>query len=252
MDRTSDARALAADVKTCVRRLGGTFMKSAQARRDADRLGLPGFTYYFYGRGGVLGDIEPDIAATAFMFFPPAFVRDHWLAGRGRLRPHQSALCYAETCRTWGRAHLAHIPGADRLAELLRRVAESAPATGLPLFAGWRALPLPDDAPARVAQLAHVLREHRGGLHAIAVLATGLTPLEATVARTDGERRAKFLRWPEPYPTVTDEIHRRRQVAEELTDDLAASAYAVLSAAERTELRTLLDRAYCRAIRLRG
>jgi hypothetical protein len=248
MDRTSDARAFVADVKTCVRRLGGTFMKSAEARQDAARLGLPGFTHYVAGRGGVLGDVEPDVAATAFAFFPAPFVRDHWRAARERRHPKRSASCYAETCRAWGRAHLADAPGLERLADLLRLVAGSASAAGLPLFAGWRELPLPDDAPGRVVQLAHVLREHRGGLHTIAVLASELTPLQATLTRDDGGRRARFLQWPEPYPFVTEELHRRRRAAEELTDDLAAPAYAALDATQRTELKTLLDQAHDRAI----
>jgi hypothetical protein len=248
MDRSRDARRLVSAVKTGIRRLGGTFMKSAEARGAAARLGLPGFTHYFAGRGGVLGDVRPDVAATAFAFFSPPFVRDHWQAGRTRLCPEQAALSYAEVCRAWGRTHLADFSDVERLAELLWLVARDASAAGLPLFAGWRAFPLPDDAPGRVAQLAHVLREHRGGLHTIAVLARGLTPLEATLARDDGDQRARFLRWPEPYPAVTDEVRRRRRAAEELTDDLAAPAYTILDATQRAELKILLDRAYDRAI----
>ena len=49
------------------------------------------------------------------------------------------------------------------LVALVERVVDSAEAAALPLFAGWRALPRPDDAAGRLGLLLNVLREHRGG-----------------------------------------------------------------------------------------
>jgi hypothetical protein len=243
-----NGQAFAADVKTQIRRLGGTFMKSEQAHRDARLLGLADFPYYFAGRGGVLGDIGPDALAALFPFFPAELVRAGWRTGRCRLPPHQAGLRYAETCQSWARARLAGFAGAERLAELLATVADGAASSGLPLFAGWRAVPLPADPPGRVVQLAHVLREHRGGLHAIAVAAAGLTPLQATLARDRGQTRAQFLRWTQPYPEITDGVRKRRAAAEELTDQLAAPAYAVLGNTQAAELRKLVGQAYRRAV----
>ncbi|GAA2625881.1 hypothetical protein SMC26_19190 [Actinomadura fulvescens] len=100
----------------------------------------------------------------------------------------------------------APLPGgfssAARLAELLETVADRVEVPGIPLFAGWRDVQRPDDAPARVVQLAHVLREHRGGLHLSAVLTTGITQREATLTRDNGLRRAEFLGWQGPYPRI--------------------------------------------------
>ena len=160
--------------------------------------------------------------------------------------PGRSALC--RDLPLLGTTQLGEWSGAGRLAELLARIADAAAAPGLPLFAGWRGVPLPADAPGRAVQLAHVLREHRGGLHAIAVLAGGLTPLQAVLARDDGPARARFLRWPEPYPQVSEEIRERRLAVEELTDDLAAPAYAVLDDAQAAELKDLLSRAHRLAV----
>ena len=47
---------------------------------------------------------------------------------------------------------------------------------------------------ARVIQLAHVVRELRGGLHIVAVLASGLSPLEAVLSGTS----AIFADWSQP------------------------------------------------------
>lgn len=245
---TASGRVLAVDVKTQVRRLGGNYMKSAQARGDAAALGLPDLSYYFGGRGGVLGNVDDDAIGTLFHFFPGELVRVSWQAARKRMSPCDIGLRYAETCRAWGRARLGKWPRAERLAELLELIAGAASDTGLPLFAAWRGVALPDDGPGRVVQLAHVLREHRGGQHAIAVLASQLDPLLAVLSRDDGATRARLLHWPEPFPPVTDEIRARRHAIEELTDDLAAAPYAVLRDTEAAELRTLLDEAYTIAV----
>lgn len=242
------ARLLAADVKTQIRRLGGNFMKSAQARGDAAALGLADLPYYFAGRGGVLGDIDEDAAATLFHFFPAELARASWQSARERMPPLDIAQRYAATCRAWGRERLGDWPPAARLAELLELVADAASAAGLPLFAAWRSVPLPADGPGRATQLAHVLREHRGGHHAIAVLASGLDPLLAVLARDDGATRARQLHWAEPFPPLTDEIRVRRRAIEELTDDLAAPPYTVLDDAEAEELKILLGQAYRLAV----
>lgn len=245
---TIDNRALAADVKTQIRRLGGNFMKSAQARSDAAALGLADLSYYFGGRGGVLGDIDDDVIGTLFHFFPADVARASWQAARKRMPPHDIGLRYAETCRAWGRLRLRRWPRAERLAELLESIADAAADTGLSLFAAWRSVPLPDDGPGRAVQLAHVLREHRGGHHAIAVLASQLDPLLAVLGRDDGAKRARQLHWAEPFPPVTSEIQERRKEIEELTDDLAAPAYAVLNDTQAAELKTLLGEAYTAAV----
>lgn len=236
----TDGVATAAAVKQSVVALGGGFMTSTEAKNDGRAAGFRGWQYYTLGRGGALGDVEPDVVAAALGFFPADVVRSNWESARSVLSPAAGLTAYVGTARTWGRNRLEGLPGAARLAELLQRVAEAAPVAAVPLFAGWRSVALPEDAPARVAQLAQVLREHRGGLHLLAVLACGLNPLEAILAGPLGRPNATFFGWVEPFPEVGEEHRERWARADTLTDELAAPAYAVLTADEAAELERLL------------
>jgi hypothetical protein len=175
----------------------------------------------------------------AFAFFPPEVVHAHWEAGRQVMPPPEAARLYARLCNDWGRRTLTDGAEAERFLELLERVCDAAEPAGLPLFAGWRALPRPDDVPGRLAQVMNVMREHRGGVHACAVAAVGLHPLEATLAGSYGEIGARFSEWPEPYPDPAP-YKAQWQQAEELTGAAAAAPYEVLSDSERTELVDLL------------
>ena len=90
-------------------------------------------------------------------------------------------------------------------------------------MAGWRALPLPPDPPARLAQLLNVLREYRGALHARAVAEAGLAPVEAIVAGPDGPERAGLLGLATAVPGRRPPSPSARPEAEVRTDDLAAA-----------------------------
>ncbi len=239
----------AATVKDQVGRLGGGFMVSRYAKAAAVEHGLgDAWAAYFVGRCGVLGDVHPDVVAAAVAFFPVDVVREAWTAGRAAVAPGHAAGRYAQACHEWGRARLEGFEGAARLAELAGAVAAEADVAGVPLFAGWRAMPLPADPLARCAQAVHVLREHRGGLHAVAVLASGLTPRQAVLAGAGGEANAVYFGWQPPYEDV-GHLAERRADAEALTDRLVQPAYAVLDDAEQAELRALLDAAVGHAFR---
>ena len=226
--------------------LGGAFMLAKATLKKGPELGFPkGWSFYFAGRGGVLGDVVPDVIAAAFVFFPVPWVQQQWLLGRAVMEPAAAAAAYAEACQAWGREHLAGAPDLERLVELLQRLAAGADPAGAPLFAGWRAMALPDDAPGAAAQLLHVMREYRGGMHGMAVLASGLAPRDAVVA-AGGEGNAQFFNWPEPYPEREPllDVHA---TAEKRTDALAARAFTALSEAERDELLSLVQGAQAHA-----
>ncbi|MFI6734504.1 hypothetical protein ACIBI9_16370 [Nonomuraea sp. NPDC050451] len=244
----ADPRTTATQVKAAIGQYGGGFMISREAKAVCEEHGLGARELYFRGRCGVLGECDADVVNSVVVFFPPEHVEQSWNGGR-KLPVEQAVELYAEVCRAWGRRKLGGYDGCARLAELLQRVAEGAQCAGVPLFAGWRAVPLPDDPPARAVQLMHVVRELRGGLHANAVIAAGLHPLEATLASghdatpfgaTTGEMIAKFFQWPEPYATPGPEVVARRAAVEETTDDLMASAFSVLDSSETDELIGLL------------
>jgi hypothetical protein len=119
-----------------------------------------------------------------------------------------------------GRSHLADVPGLDELCPLIERVIGDASPLGASSFAGWRAVSLPDDAPGRASQLLHVLREHRGGSHAAAVLAAGLTPLEAIMSSGEtAPQQAALFGWSEPYPDPASTASTRAAVEDVTKSD---------------------------------
>jgi hypothetical protein len=216
--------------------LGGAFMISRYAKAAADEQGLHGvWTSYFAGRAGVLGDVDADVVTAALCFYPADVVRAGWEAARAVVQVRAAGLRYAQACHDWGRARLAGAEGLERLAELSLQVARQADVAGLPLFAAWRALPLPADPPARAAHGLHLLREHRGGLHAAAVLTGGLTPLQAILAGPGGQANAAFFGWTGPYEDATPYAELRAEV-ERRTQEAASRPYAVLDDAEVGEL----------------
>lgn len=244
----ADPRDTAVAVKGPIGRYGGGFMISREIKAVCDEHGLGAKEFYFRGRCGVLGECDADVVTSVAVFFPPDHVRRSWEGGR-KLPVEQAVQLYAEACGAWARRKLGDQEGCARIAELLQPVVERASPVGAPLFAGWRAVPLPADAPGRAVQLMHVVRELRGGLHANAVLAAGLHPLDATLAAEHdatpfglmtGEQIARFFTWPEPYATPDPEVVARRAEVEETTDTLMAEAFSVLTDSESDELIELL------------
>ncbi|MEV0074936.1 hypothetical protein AB0H58_00865 [Nocardia neocaledoniensis] len=238
-------------VKQQVLELGGAFMISREARQFGDTVGVAGFHGpYTRGRGGVLGEVDADVVTAAFGFFEPGCVRAAWESVP--VPAAKAAEGYLEACHEFGRRRLAGFDDADRLAELLRRVVDNAPTPGLPLFAGWRAMPVPADGRAATLQLTHVLRELRGGLHLLAILAHGLTPLQAILIAgspiADGPTHARTLGWSEPFAPITDDQRARWAAAEATTDELIAPCFDALDAAERDELATLMAAAHRAAL----
>jgi hypothetical protein len=236
----------AAAAKRAVLELGGAFAQDPKTLRRARELGLTGWAFYVAGRGGALGEVRPDTAAAALGFIAPEAVKDGWDVARKVTTPLEvAAHTLAECCR-WGREYLESFYGLLRLVELAERVVVGADAAAMPLFAAWRAMPIPQDSPgAHAAVLAHLLREHRAGAHLLAVRASGLTALEAIIAGPEGEAGAIAFGWQPPYPAY-EPLIRKRAWAEALTDRIAGEAYEVLDIKERLELVDLLDSAAAR------
>jgi hypothetical protein len=196
-------------------------------------------TFYFAGRGGVLGDVDADVVIAAFGWWDPGLVRLMWGRGLAVAGARESAGRYAQACAAWAEDHIAGFAYADRLSELAERVVGSAEGAGLPLFAGWRAEPRVGGGVGRMLQLVQVMREWRGAVHLVATTAVGLGPLEA-VLTNEGERQARFLGWREELPNC-DQLKDRHLRAQEITDRLIAAEYErALGRAERAEFADLV------------
>jgi hypothetical protein len=231
----------AATAKPGLAKLVGAFAESPQTLRRARLLGLSGWAYHVSARAGALGDVRPETVAAAIGFIAPEAVTDGWEAAAKTTEPMEVATWHLhELCR-WGGDQLGGFPRLSRLLELSKRVVSAVDGAGLPLFAAWRAMPVPDSAPgAQAAVNLHLLHEHRMGVHVVAVRAAGLTPLQAIIAGPEGETGAVAFGWQPPYPPAGP-IVRRLMWAESVADALAGQAYAPLDRAERVELIGLLE-----------
>lgn len=229
----------------------GWLLSKETAKRGTELGLLPGRGFWVCGRAGVLGDTDADVVTAAVGFMHPDRLRPFWESRPDGLDAHRCAAEYAACCFAWARGALGEVPEADlrRLTVLVRTVVGAAlPQTGA-LFAGWRAMPEPDDAPAAAALAMHVLRELRGGAHITAVAASGMTPADAALSAPPprgGPDWARDLGWPEPYADPAP-LAGARARAEALTTELVAPAFAVLDEDERSELVALVTRAHAAA-----
>lgn len=224
--------------------LGEAFSLCPTTRQQARLLGISGWAFYVTARAGVLGDdVGSELVAACLGFIAPDAVAEGWDVAARLVGPRKVATVNLAECCRWGNQRLGDLPEVARLADLLHRAVTAADAEALPLFAAWRAMPVPTDTPgARAAVGLHLLRELYLGAYLLAVRASGMTPLEAVLAGTEGEAGAMAGGWPPPYPPVGPLI-RRRLWAEAVTDRLAAPAFRALRPAERVELCTLLTTA---------
>lgn len=223
---------------------GRAWMSDPATGARAVELGFePPFGLWVNGRAGVLGDVDADVAAAAIGFMAPDRVRQYWESRPAEISPARSAELYAEAAATWGRQALASVPSSEleRLDELADRVSAAADPSIGTLFAGWRALPRPDDLAGRVTIVLNVLRELRGAAHLAASHAVGLGPHGAIASAEDqvrgGVAGAERFGWTEPHPSPEPE---RRAEAERLTTSIVAPAFATLDAAEQQELISLV------------
>jgi hypothetical protein len=254
----------AAASRKAVTRLGSAFLECPRTLRRARELGLTGWACYVAGRGGALGEVRPDTVAAALGLIAPEAVRDGWAAARSVLPPAKvAAQMLAECCR-WGAEKLEDAPKVVRLVLLTEAVAVAADAASMPLFAAWRAMPLPSgratfeaprgaalsgplDGPgARAAIALHLLAEHRAAATLVAIRASGLTPVQALISGPEGEAAAVAFGWQPPYPQPGP-LLRRRAWADSIADHIAGQALQVLEAKERAELVTLLNQAQAHA-----
>jgi hypothetical protein len=216
---------------------------------------------YFAGRAAPLGMAPAEVVHAVFYNFADGEVARHIPWVWGKITP-QEAVAVRERGSTVALRQmigkLADSPGLVRVADLAIRAAVSAPTEGRALYAGLRALDVPEEPVARLWHAATLLREHRGDGHNVALVAHGIGGTESHVlmALSLGERAEKFSRTqhlPEAQLAgVVDGLRRRglvdaagsftaagraiRERIEALTDELAAPVYDALRTSELDEL----------------
>ena len=221
---------------------GSTYGRGAE-------LGYEGIDFYTCGRGAPLGDVDADVVAASFVFFSPTYIRGAWERGASVESRAQAAVSFMECGYGWARRKLDTENGGvmastdlARLAELLTVIVDTASPACAPLFGAHRAMTRPGvhDAAALVLHLLDSLRELRGGLHGAAVVANGLTPLEALSIHTP--HMVPIFGWTEPAPVADPSLEGRWHAAETATNMSMARAFAVLDAASLNELVELCAR----------
>jgi len=138
-----------------------------------------------------------------------------------------------------------HLPAVAAAAALTGRCVQALPLPGRPMAAAQAGLPRPDEPLAALWHDCTVLREYRGDGHLAAVALAGLVWPEPHLlqgGRVDA-RQQEYRGWDDhSWQLAAERVSGRdlREV-EAMTDQLAAPAYAPLSAAEQDELIQLLE-----------
>jgi len=223
-----------------VANVGYAHFFSPEAEAAAASIGIDLFSLYAIGRGGVLGDVEPIVVASAFGYFNPDVVEALWNAGKDKIRPREAARVYLDCAAEVGRRALGDIDGLDEMVTAADAVNQAADPVGLALYAGYRGELLVNDTPGRALQIIDVLREFRGSAHLVALRACGVEARTAHFIKRPND--LALFGWPADFaPDVSDEQRAACARAEALTHDLVRPAYAVLDDAGGAALVRGLD-----------
>lgn len=189
---------------------------------------------YAAGRAGAMGDVNAAQVTSAFTFFSPSVVAEVWPSVRAFGSPTKIAKIFAD-----GMAAAARVRWDPRAAEVVARiggvVVDHTVPLGRSLFAGWQAMPRPQDGQGAAAVVVMALRELRGDTHIQCIAAEGLLPLEAEIV-TRGVPGAELHGWPTPYPNP-DEVRDRVAAAERATSDRMQRIYGILGEDDLGALR---------------
>lgn len=218
---------------------GGIFMLHPQTFAGSIAAGYTNpLAGYVAGRGGVLGEATGATVASVFAIFEPAMTAGLWDEGVAVRGAAGAAAVYWDQLAGFARSYLAGAEGLARIAELGEKIIAAAPDPRLPMFAGWRAMPLADDAPARAAQVMFVLRELRGDIHLNLLSASGVTPVEAHMLGHD-ETYTRMFGWSEPFADGADKKERYAEVEAATNRRMTDILESALSSEEIGELARL-------------
>ncbi len=153
---------------------------SPQAGARLDALGVDFLPGYVWGRAAALGSPTASVVAATFGVFEPGLIAAVYEAGSA-LVPREDILAAREDGGTASVAAVADPDDCAAVADPLLAVLAELDGLGRPLFSAWRSLPVPTSPAGRLWRAAELVREHRGDGHLAALVAAGLTAVEANV-----------------------------------------------------------------------
>ena len=153
---------------------------SPQAGARLDALGVDFLPGYVWGRAAALGSPTASVVAATFGVFEPGLIAAVYEAGSA-LVPREDILAARQDGGTASVAAVADPDDCAAVADPLLAVLADLDGLGRPLFSALRSLPVPTSPAGRLWRAAELVREHRGDGHLAAVVAAGLTAVEANV-----------------------------------------------------------------------
>lgn len=214
--------------------LGSKYYFSETTNAALAEAGFSGLSGYVGGRGGVLGDVAVDVVVSAFALFSPSFIEMGWTQTKEQGTPTDAAAAFAEGLGRWSAETFGHLDGLADFAAAARAVFDATNPMSQPLYAGWRAMPVPDDPAAATGLALKILRELRFGFHIHGLSAVGMTPVEAVVAQL-GPEQAQMFGWAGPFPDP-EPLKPIHQQAEEITTARMNEVYEAIDADQRAHM----------------
>jgi hypothetical protein len=177
------AAALAARANRATNSLHSVVYFAPEAEQEFTAIGLrPGSMPYFASRSAPMGPVSAGVTAATFYNFNPAMVARHipraWtLASPADILAARLRVADRVLRRLLGEAIAS--PEVVELGELAREASTALTPEGRALYAGHADLPWPDEPHLAMWHAVTLLREHRGDGHIAALVAAGLSGVEA-------------------------------------------------------------------------
>ena len=219
--------------------MGRSYFAADAVGQALGEAGFSGLARYIGARGGVLGDVSTDVVVSGFALFHPAMIETGWNQTKEQGSPPDAATAFAVGIGGWAADTFGHLDGLGDFAAAARTVFDATEPRSQALYAGWRAMPVPDDPAAATGLAIQVLRELRFGFHVHGLSAVGLAPVEAIIAQANPQQ-AQFFGWSEPFPDPEPLKNKHRQ-AEEITSARMAEAYESIDADQRAHVAATVE-----------
>lgn len=213
-----------------IQRIAAVHYFDPRAKVAAESVGLDGFRFYFLGRAGVLGDAPAEVARAAFGYFEPRVMSKMWTTAKERSNLTEAVAAQLDVAYQIASETFGDIDGLADAAAAMRRMADSIDPAGLPLFAGFRALPDPTDPVHAFMHQAIIHRELRGSVHLACCAALGLPSRVAhQLRRPDLQQMFGYT----DEVDITDEQHELFEQLEPMTNASMAHHAATLTSEDR-------------------